>query len=148
MRRWLALLVLAPNWSAAIADDAIIECLQEHITIEAEMGERIPLPTAEFTVTNGLSHAISGLHYKVVVREQDRSVPWLSTETGLSIPGGIEPGETRTLYPYLGSISPDAGADLTIDVEILDAADAQKSSIVGNSIYQDWSDEPSEYGCP
>lgn len=101
------------------------------------MGAMTPLPTAEITITNGLPYAISSIHYSMVISESGRSVPWLETDTGLNIPGGVEPGETRVLHAFTGSISQDAGDLLDVDIQIIDVADADKLSISGVSRFHD-----------
>lgn len=147
MRLIFAVVLGTVPFTASASDD-LVACVQENIRIEAAMAERFPSATAALTVTNGLSYAVSSLHYQIVVTETGRSVPWVKTDVGLNIAGGIEPGETRTLRTYIPSFSHSAGEHLSVDVTVLDAADADKVSIAGASMFQGWERGPSPKGCP
>lgn len=129
------------------ANDAhLASCVREHIGVEAEIDR--PRGVLRMTISNRLSYAISSLSYEVVVTEPGRSVPWHTSESGLAIAGGIEPGETRTIGAHMSRISSDAGNNLDVAVTVLDAADQDKTSIAGVSRFRDWSNGPSERGCP
>ena len=79
--------------------EALRQCLQEKVTIDsaaieegAYVGHNI-----EVTVTNGLDWAIAGIRVAYQVFSEGRSVAWIDEDFSLSISGGIEPGETRTI---------------------------------------------------
>lgn len=143
---WVGLLLASTG--PAMGNAELVRCVQEHVTVQAEMGERMPTAIALLTVTNDLSHAISGISYRIQIMEQGRSVPWVDTEVGLDIAGGIEPHETRTLRTRIPQFRREAGDDLQVNVTILEAVDAHNVPISGTKRYVGQEAGPSELGCP
>ncbi len=53
--------------------------------------------TVKLTVKNELNQAISAVYFSGTVTTEGRSTPWIKEEINYSIPGGIEPNETKKL---------------------------------------------------
>lgn len=148
MKRMIWVCLFFAGAGPAMANTDLVRCIQEHVTVEAEMGERIPTAIALLTVTNGLTHAISGISYRIQIVETGRTVAWVDTEVGLDIAGGIEPSETRTLRTRIPHFRREAGDDLQVNVTILEAVDAYNVPISGEKRYSGQESGPSELGCP
>ncbi len=54
-------------------------------------------PKIRLTLRNGAASAVSRAYFRGQVVSAGRSVPWIDEEFNFSLPGGIEPGETRDL---------------------------------------------------
>lgn len=67
--------------------------------------------TLDCEVTNRGPVAVARLTGQALLKDPQRTVPWAQAEFDLAVPGGIEPGETRTIaipYPALDSLPGDA----------------------------------------
>lgn len=54
-------------------------------------------PIIELSVKNGASVALSRLFFHGVLATPGRSVPWVSDDFNYEVPGGIEPGESKSI---------------------------------------------------
>ncbi len=122
-------------------------CLQRNVTVSnarietSSFGHNIKLD-----VTNRLPWVISFVHIGYKVITPGRSVPWSDEDFGMSISGGIEPGETRSISTNAFGI-PDIAKDLETSAQVLDVADADKRHLVGEQRFMGNADEPSILGC-
>lgn len=122
-------------------------CLQENVQLQGARIEQDTFgSTIAFTAHNDLEWALSGIRVQLVVATEGRSVPWEESTHAISIPGGIEPGETREMAfnTRLPNATPnDAQARLTV----LDVADADKRQLVQDARVSGWSADRSERIC-
>lgn len=125
----------------------IRSCLQSKVIVanakieETDFGRNIKLD-----VTNNLSWPISFVHIGYKVTTPGRSVPWSDKNFGISVSGGIEPGETRSIATNAFGIAKLAN-DMQTEAQILDVADAEKRHLVGEVYFMDHSKEPTPNGC-
>ncbi|MDL4860812.1 hypothetical protein NPJ88_000545 [Halomonas elongata] len=85
-----------------------------------------------YDVTNNYDVAVSALDLRVVASTPGREVPWADNRGSIDIPGGVEPGETRTLKnraPREADRAVSEGFDVVFDVEPMAAYDASGSAI-------------------
>lgn len=155
--RWaLAVAVLATttlatgyNSAAAQEDADMAQCLQERVTLENISIERNRYNVGRdltIDVTNELQWAISGVMIGYEVRSEGRSVPWEIDSASLSIPGGIEPGETRQVTTTARVIN-DAPEDLLVTAHVMDVADPEQRQLVRSIRVIGWADEISDREC-
>lgn len=76
--------------------------LNEEILVSSEkLSKRMifghPRYTVSFVVNNKSAVAITTIGFKVVLSSPGRTVPWITEYTGISIRGGVEPGEIKTI---------------------------------------------------
>tara|TARA_R110001583_G_scaffold181899_1_gene339328 strand:+ start:29696 stop:30490 length:795 start_codon:yes stop_codon:yes gene_type:complete len=98
------------------------QCLNDGIVISnihVEKGDLI------FDITNNLLFAISGAHFKYVLKQEGRSVPISKDSILFSISGGVEPGETKSLSFYYHGPMGEAGKTFveTRMINVFDAAE-------------------------
>ena len=130
------------------ADDQsanVRSCLQQKVRVaNAKIAEDRSWISVD--VTNGLPAAIAGVRYLAKVSTLGRAVPWVNRESAMDIPGGVEPGEMRTLSLYAGT--PDgASGDLVAEITVLDVIDATNKPLVGDTRYNDWAAGQSDMKC-
>ncbi|RMJ20501.1 hypothetical protein PHISP_08629, partial [Aspergillus sp. HF37] len=104
-------------------------CLQENVQLQGARIEQDTFgSTIAFTAHNDLEWALSGIRVQLVVATEGRSVAWEESTHAISIPGGIEPGETRDLAftAMLPNATPN---DAEARVTVLDVADADKRQL-------------------
>lgn len=124
-----------------------LECLQEKVTVTSLTIEPEGLRRdLRADVRNELPWAIAGLQMDVVATSPGRSVPWATESFILSIPGGIEPGETRELRSSI-DLSRDAPADVEGNAKILDVIDPQMRQLIGEVGVRDWDNESTPPSC-
>lgn len=87
--------------------------------------------TYNMIVENSSDIPIARLEYRSVFITPGRSVPWADESGGLDIPGGIEPGETRTLEYIMAPLDAERAGDQEVVVEIYDLVGV---GLDGNSI--------------
>lgn len=138
----------AASDAAPKPSDAIRSCLQEKITItnatikSASYGRNISLD-----VTNSLPWAISGIRVEYVAMSEGRSVPWAKDDFSLSISGGIEPGETRTVATSASLFPSEAPEELTVSVKVLDVADPLERQLIKDVNVIGWAEDKSAMTC-
>lgn len=134
--------------SAPNPADAIRSCLQGKIVItsakieSASYGRNISMD-----VTNNLSWAISGIRVEYIAMSEGRSVPWAQDDFSLSISGGIEPGETRTVATSASLFPSDAPEELIVSVQVLDVADPLQRQLIKDVTVIGWADDKSAMAC-
>ncbi len=100
------------------------KCLNDRIVISnihVEKGKYSQ--NLSFDITNNLSFAISGAHFKYVLKQEGRSVPINKDSVSFSVSGGVEPGETKSLsYDYYGPMG-ESGKTF-IETRIINVFDA------------------------
>lgn len=125
----------------------IRSCLQRKVIVsnakieDRDFGQYITLD-----VTNNLSWAISFVHIGYKATTPGRSVPWTDEKFGMTVSGGIEPGETRSIATNAFGI-PAIAKDVQATAQILDVADAEKRHLVGEVNFIGHSKESSPNGC-
>lgn len=122
-------------------------CLQENVQLQGARIEQDTFgSTIAFTAHNDLEWALSGIRVQLVVVTEGRSVAWEESTHAISIPGGIEPGETRDLAftAMLPNATPN---DAQARVTVLDVADADKRQLVQDTRVSGWSADRSERIC-
>lgn len=130
------------------APDDAIACLQANVAISNAVAEKGSYGfTLSFDVTNSLPWAMSGIRVGYRIITEGRSVAWDEDSSALSVSGGIEPGETRTLSTSLFSIPADAILPLVAEVEVLDVADPEQRLLIGEVTIIGWAEEPSAMTC-
>lgn len=120
-----------------------LACLQEKVTVSNQRVSRDEFGryiTADFR--NGLEWAIAGIRFQVLLTSPGRSVPWYEDDHATSIPGGIEPGETRAVGLQLMMPASTPG-DVEAKVVMLDVADAEKRMLIGDVGIAGWDSDPS-----
>ncbi|MDR9391930.1 MAG: hypothetical protein RI554_07865, partial [Trueperaceae bacterium] len=145
----------APEASAPPAEapdrdvEALRACLHRHVHMETRL---VPESYGDgydvaFDVTNDLPWALAGLRAAYEVQSTDRSVPWTDANPSLSIAGGIEPGETRTVTT--SAFLPDAALDddLVVTGALLDVADPDLRLLVADTMVAGWGETPTERPC-
>jgi hypothetical protein len=83
-------------------------------------------------VKNDGTSAVALIRYRVVVSEPGRTVPWGDEEAAMSVPGGVEPQETRRLEFVSRPMRLPEGtnaADLVFSVTPTDALDVNGATI-------------------
>ena len=136
--------------SVADVKATLRQCIQERVIFTNAVVEQGSFGhTIQIEVTNGLSWAIAGIRIGYTITSAGRSVPWEQDDFALSISGGIEPGETRTVRTSIQRIHSDAPSDLMVDVEVLDVADPQFRQLLRDVrvIGGKWTDETSDLPC-
>jgi len=127
--------------------DNRLDCLREHVVISraevvnADWGRQL-----ELDIRNNLSWPMAGLWFSYSVRSPERSVPWDDGDFPISIAGGIEPGETRTIRTSI-ILPREAEMPLEVIASILDAADQDKRLFINERGVMGWPDEQSVMGC-
>lgn len=122
-------------------------CLKEKVVIanakivKTDFGKNIKL-----SVTNKLSWAISGIGIGYTVMSEGRKVPWSQEEFYISIDGGIEPNETRSVSTT-AFISSEAPELLTVSAKVLDVADADKRQLIKATTIAGWSPDKTILKC-
>ncbi len=147
---FLPVLTLALLCSASpqgMADDALKTCLREKVQVTAASVEQTDISSyIKLTLKNTLSWPVSFVIVSYKVTSEGRAVPWAEERFGMSIPGGIEPGETREISTNIYPPS-EAPKELTAKAELLDVADAEKRQLIGENKYQGNADDLSPLGC-
>lgn len=129
------ILVLLSMASTSSAEVETTECLRKSIIIGEPVRATEGGPDVQFSiaVTNHLEVAISALDTEISYRTEGRSVPWRKEGVDrLSIPGGIEPGETRDIR-FGTSGGQDWMKPLVADVVIHDASGPSGESLAVQS---------------
>ena len=99
-----------------------------------QLGESFGSSPVYCDVTNRTQTAIAGMRFQLEIFEEGRTVPWVSEgfrprPIGVSIDGGIEPGETRNIFLTSVYIAGEAGkAKLRFEVtptQFLDVNDLE-----------------------
>jgi len=142
-------LVVGHGSAAAQEDADIAQCLRDRVTLGNISVERNRYNLGRdltIDVTNELQWAISGVMISYEVRSEGRSVPWETDRASLSIPGGIEPGETRQVTTTARVVS-DAPDNLLVAAHVIDVADPDQRQLVRAIRVIGWSDEPSNLEC-
>lgn len=100
-------------------------------------------------VTNNLTWAIAGIRVGYTIMSAGRSVPWDQDDFALSISGGVEPGETRTVRASIRGIHSDAPTELVAKAKVLDVVDPQFRQLIRDVrvIGGNWSEETSDLPC-
>lgn len=93
-------------------------------------------PHIQFSVQNQTGTAISRIFCRGCLTSPGRTVPWADQEFNVSIPGGLEPGETKEINlrpPQNGPYGHDAlknRTDLVMEITVLNAVDASGQRLV------------------
>lgn len=88
-----------------------------------------------FDITNNLTFAISGVQFEYVVKQEGRSVPISKDDSSLSVSGGVEPGETKSLSYYYHGPMGEAGKTF-VDTRMINAFDAVELPLLDtNTMY-------------
>lgn len=93
-------------------------------------------PHIQFSIRNQTGTAIRRIFCRGRLTSPGRSIPWADQEFNVSIPGGLEPGETKEINlrpPQKGPYGHDAlkdRTDLVMDISIIDAEDASGTRFV------------------
>lgn len=128
--------------------DALRACLQNHVAVANAKIERASYGrTLSVDVTNNLPWAISGMRVEYVAVSKGRSVPWQKNDFSISISGGIEPGETRTIRTSTSQFPADAPDELMTVVTVLDVADPLERQIINDVTVVGWGEEASPMTC-
>lgn len=135
--------------SAQTAPDAAAEtprdCLRRLVSISDAAADR---RTLTFDVRNDLEWPLSGIRIDHRVQSADRSVPWVNESAAVPVPGGIEPGETRTVTIGFTPIPPQFSINnLAVEIDLLDVADAQQRLFLSTARVTGWSRVPSPNTC-
>lgn len=121
------------------------DCLRRQVIISDATADRRSLT---FDVRNDLEWPLSGVRIDQRVQSPDRSVPWVRDSAAVPIPGGVEPGETRTVTIGFTPIPPQfAINDLTVEIDLLDVADAEQRLFLSTARVTGWSRVPSPNIC-
>lgn len=132
----------------ASAQELVQQCLRQAVVVESAEIERGDFSkTLEVTIANHLPWAISGVRFHYEVRTEGRAVPWAEDDVALSIAGGIEAGEVRTVGTSLFSMPSEAREPFLITVTIRDAADQDKRQLIGGQQIIGWDSTPSTREC-
>ena len=126
--------------------DVLRDCLQQRVLISNAVIERGSYGrTISLDVTNNLPWAIAGIRVNYVAMSDGRSVPWENNDFSLSISGGIEPGETRTISAtaFLSSEAPD---ELITTATVLDVSDPLERLLIKDVSVAGWAEE--SHPCP
>ncbi|MEX2278230.1 MAG: hypothetical protein WD674_10665 [Cucumibacter sp.] len=128
--------------------EALRQCLQEMVKIDSAVIEEGAYSghNVEVTVTNGLDWAIAGIRVAYQVSSEGRSVPWMDEDFSLSISGGIEPGETRTVRTT-AFVPADAPEELITHAQVLDVSDQFERQLIRDVRVMGWGEERSEMTC-
>ena len=128
--------------------ESLRDCLQQQVTISAGSLEKARYigHTLTADVTNNLPWALAGVRIGYEIYSEGRSVPWLSDSTAMSVPGGIEPGETRSIN-ITAYLSADAPAELLPRLEILDVSDQDERQLIRDVRVIGWAEETSSRRC-
>lgn len=123
-------------------------CLQERVLISNAVIEKGSFSrTISLDVTNNLPWAIAGIRVSYVVMSEGRSVPWENDDFALSISGGIEPGETRTIRAYASLFSSEAPDELITTANVLDVTDPLERQLIRDVNVFGWAEEQSPLSC-
>jgi len=94
-----------------------------------------PEPLLDLTVTNNTGMALSRLYFHGIVSTPGRSIPWIEESFNYTVPGGIEPGETKRLqlapnrFSKWGARETQGRTDLVFTVTAVNADNAEKKQI-------------------
>ena len=137
----------ADDASASVLDKMKLACLQDGVKVSAATVEPSDFgPKVNVSVANGLKWAVRDIVISFKVTSVGRSVPWEEREFGVEIPGGIEPGETRSVStPML--INPDTKGRLQASAKVLNVTDADKRPFLAQPSYQGYSKDLTPFGC-
>ena len=112
-----------------------LTCLQANVVVSNPRVEKEAWGHAiAMDVTNNLPWAVGFVVMDYAITSEGRSVPWVDSDFGMSVSGGIEPGETREIRTTAGlpKEAPDA---LTLTATLVDVADAEKRQFIGKPRY-------------
>lgn len=147
------LLVAFPGVVVA-ADDlaARRSCIAENVALTDIEFEDVGYGQWQFyaDVTNDLDGAISGLRVSFRLKAPERAVPWLADDATQSIPGGVEPGETRDgIFITNTSVPRDTPTDVVLEMTVVDVADADGNQFVNDVtiIGGNWTNEMTSLEC-
>ncbi|MBB6306212.1 DUF6694 family lipoprotein [Xanthobacter tagetidis] len=96
-------------------------------------------PAISFQVKNNGSVAIKKLFARGILETPGRSVPWVDQEFNYEIPGGIEPGETKTLrlapnrFSGWGNSEIEGRKDLVLTVTLMNFAGPDGKLVLNSS---------------
>lgn len=123
-------------------------CLQANILIANPTIEKGSYGrTISMDVTNNLTWAIAGIRVEYIAMSEGRSVPWEKDDFSMSISGGIEPGETRTIRTSASLFPNDAPDELITTVAVLDVSDPLERQLIKDVTVIGWAEEQSPMGC-
>ena len=146
----LLMSVATPGLAQTAADPAVasgtrLDCLRASVTIADAIADR---RTMTFAVHNTLDWPLSGIRIGHRVQSPDRAVPWVNGTAAVPVPGGVEPGETRTVSIGITPIPLQFSViGLDVEVDLLDVADAQQRLFLASVRVTGWSREPSPNTC-
>ncbi|MEP3895681.1 hypothetical protein [Pseudophaeobacter sp.] len=103
--------------------------------------------TISMDVTNNLTWAIAGIRVEYIAMSEGRSVPWERDNFSLSISGGIEPGETRTIRTSASLFPSDAPEELITTASVLDVSDPLERQLIKDVTVIGWAEEQSSMNC-
>lgn len=128
-----------------VAPETGLACLRRTVTISDAFADR---RTLTFAVHNTLDWPLSGIRIAHHVQSPDRAVPWVNDTAAVPVPGGVEPGETRTLSISITPIPPEFSVTgLDVAVDLLDVADAEQRLFLATARVTGWSRAPSPNTC-
>ena len=138
----------SPDNSAPVGDpdpsEAIRECLQRKVQISnVQIKSNTFQRDISVDVTNGLDWAIAGIRVTYEAYSKGRSVAWAKDDFSLSISGGIEPGEMRTLTTT-AAIANEAPETLIVKAKVLDVSDQFERQLIRDVRVIGWGDEKSD----
>jgi hypothetical protein len=123
-------------------------CLQERVLISNAVIEKGSFSrTISLDVTNNLPWAIAGIRVNYVAMSEGRSVPWENDDFSLSISGGIEPGETRTIRTSASLFPSEAPDELITTATVLDVSDPLERQLIKDVTVIGWAEEQSPLSC-
>jgi hypothetical protein len=124
--------IISLSGTAILVLAAVANAAEPTITLSnCELVGGSPDAGLDCEVTNLLDTAIAMMGAEVSYVEMDRAVPWARLRYDLDVPGGIEPGETRSIsfkVPEVDHSLP-IGEDAVFKVEILGALDVENDHI-------------------
>lgn len=109
-------------WQSEV--DQVVDLLTVTDAAVSEAGQfEVAKNRLAFTVENGSDFPISRVYFSATIEVPGRSIPVATGEANYSIPGGIEPGESKTLElipnafnSELGTNKAPEGATLSVDI--------------------------------
>ncbi len=128
--------------------DVLRSCLQRKVVVSNAAIERGDYGrNIKLDVTNNLHWAIAGIRVEYVAMSAGRSVPWQKDDLSVSIRGGIEPGETRSIQTSASLFPGDAPDELLTTVTVLDVSDPLERQLVRDVTVIGWAEEKSPMSC-
>lgn len=128
--------------------EVVRACLQQHVLISNAVIEKGSYGrTISVDVTNNLPWAIAGIRVNYVAMSEGRSVPWENDDFSLSISGGIEPGETRTIRTSASLFPREAPDELITTAKVLDVSDPLERQLIKDVTVIGWAEEQSPMSC-